>query len=162
MKITEAIAMQLLEVFQGGNWTDVDFKHTLQDVTWQEAIMVTKASPNTIAGMFYHTGFYNWIIQQRLRGDNPEINASNGFDVPEVHNERDWKELKNNVFQTAQELAQTIDTYPDERLMLPIVEDGSSVYKSIHGVIEHAHYHLGQIVILKNLIRGQKNNGNSL
>jgi hypothetical protein len=162
MKITEAIATQLLDVFQGGNWTDVDFKHTLQDVNWHEAVTVTKASPNTIAGILYHTGFYNWVIQQRLKGENPEINSSNGFDVPEVHNERDWKELKQNVLQSAQELAQMIDTYPEERLMLPIVEDASSVYKSIHGVIEHAHYHLGQIVILKNLIRKQKSNGSSL
>jgi hypothetical protein len=26
-------------------------------------------------------------------------------------------------------------------------------YRNLHGIIEHAHYHLGQIVLLKKLIR---------
>lgn len=162
MKITEAIAIQLLEVFEGNNWTDVDVHQTLQEVKWNEAIGVTNASPNTIASILYHIGFYNWVIQQRLKGDNPDINAANGFDVAEIKNEQDWEELKSNVFQSAKELAQAIDTYPEEKLFLPVIKDGSTFYKSVHGVIEHAHYHLGQIVLLKNLIRKQNNNGNSL
>lgn len=162
MKITEAIATQLLEVFEGNNWTDVDIKNTLKDVKWNEAVAVTNASPNTIASILYHIGFYNWIIQQRLKGDNPEINSANGFDLPEIKNERDWQELKSNVMQSAKELAQAVDTYPEEKLFLPIIKDGSTVYKSVHGVIEHAHYHLGQIILLKNLLRKQKHNGNSL
>lgn len=162
MKITEAITVQLMEAFEGGNWTDVDVTHTLQDVNLHEATLRTKASPNTIASLLYHIGFYNSVIVQRLEGEQPEIDANNGFNMPELHTEKDWKELRENVMRSAKELAHAILSLDEEKLSEPINQGGSRIYKSVHGVIEHTYYHLGQIVVLKNLIRNQKNKSTGL
>jgi hypothetical protein len=56
---------------------------------------------------------------------------------------------------SAAELADIIGNIDEERLFQPIVPGHSSIYKNVQGTVEHIHYHLGQIVILKKLIRRQ-------
>ena len=66
MRTTEFIAQHLIEVFEGGNWTDVNLNATFQDINYKEATTVTKASYNTIAALVYHISFYNEIVLKRL------------------------------------------------------------------------------------------------
>ena len=40
----------------------------------------------------------------------------------------------------------------DGRLDQPIVEGLSTVYVSLHGVVQHSLYHAGQIALLKKLV----------
>ena len=152
MKISEAIAQHILELYFGNNWTDVNVRETVQDVTLAEALTKTNASPNTIASILQHMTFYNKIILERLHGRNPEIDQINGYDLPPLQNEEAWELLKENSLQSAQELADDARVIPDDTLQEPIIEDNSSRYKSLHGVTEHGYYHLGQIVILKKLL----------
>ncbi|PSK91579.1 DinB family protein [Taibaiella chishuiensis] len=158
MTISEAIASHLLDVFFGESWTDVWIFHTLEDLDWKEAIQPTAGSPNTIASLLHHITFYNKVIQQRLQGTDPVIGEANGFDLPPVHNAEDWIWMKTLNLQSATDLAEMIRQLPDTVLHQSIgnVPGASSYYKQLHGVIEHAYYHLGQIVILKNLIRKQQ------
>lgn len=155
MKITDAIAQQLLDVHFGENWTDVWIRKTLEDVSSEEASQVTGASPNTIAALLYHITFYNNVIYSRLQGIDPPIGEANGFDVPALNGAQDWERLQADNLASAQQLADAIRKVPDEVLGQPILKDraSSSYYRQLHGVIEHTHYHLGQIVLLKKLIR---------
>ena len=155
MSVSEAIAQHLLDIHFGENWTDSWITQTLQDVSRKEAVQVTAGSVNTIAALLYHITFYNRVIEQRLKGTDPYINEANGFDLPALHSDEDWEALKADNLQSAKDLAILIKGLPDTQLqqsMLNIPGSGS-YYRQLHGVIEHAHYHLGQIVILKNLIR---------
>jgi uncharacterized damage-inducible protein DinB len=153
MKITDFIARHIIEVFEGRNWTDVNFKDTLKDINYKEATTVTKASYNTIAALAYHTCFYNEVVLKRLQGITPAINDRNGFDLPPIKSEDDWKNLKQHVFQSAHELAEAVEIFPEERLFELTITGHSTHYKTLHGVAEHAHYHLGQIVFLKKLVK---------
>jgi uncharacterized damage-inducible protein DinB len=153
MKITESIAQHLMEVFEGGNWTDVNMNAALRDINYREATAVTKASYNTIAALVYHISFYNEIVLKRLQGISPVIGNANGFDLPPIKNEHDWTKLKEKCFQSARDLAAAVLKFPEERLFELTVTGHSTNYKTLHGVAEHAHYHLGQIVLLKKLIK---------
>ena len=153
MKTTELIAQHIVEVFEGGNWTDVNFKDTLKDINYKEATTVTKASYNTIAALVYHTRFYNEVVLKRLQGINPAINERNGFDLPPIKNEDDWKYLIQRCFQSAHDLAAAVKKIPEEKLSELTITEHSTHYKALHGVAEHAHYHLGQIVLLKKLVK---------
>src|SRR5689334_402586 len=113
MKATELIAKHITQVFDGGNWTDVNFKDTLKDINYKEATTVTKASYNTIAALVYHTCFYNEVVLKRLNGINPAINDKNGFDLPPIKNEDDWRNLKQRCFQSAHELAEASKNFPE-------------------------------------------------
>jgi len=153
MKTSDFISQHILEVFEGGNWTDVNFKDTLKDINYKEATTVTKASFNTIAALVYHTCFYNEVVLKRLQGINPAINEKNGFDLSPIKNESDWNELKQRCFRSVHALAEAVKKFPEDELSQLTITNHSTHYKTLHGVAEHGHYHLGQIVILKKLIK---------
>ena len=153
MKITELIAQHITEVFEGNNWTDVNIKDTIDDIDYREATTVTKASYNTIAALLHHLSFYNDVVSMRLMGINPEIDEINGFNVPAIKNEHDWQLLKDAVFESAINLADSVRKFPEEKVNELTVTGHSTYYKTLHGIAEHTHYHLGQIVLIKKLVR---------
>jgi hypothetical protein len=58
------------------------------------------------------------------------------------------------VKRDTEELAWLIEQLPDEQLETTFLEARyGSLYRNLHGNIEHLHYHLGQIVLLKKWIR---------
>ncbi|HNP21396.1 MAG TPA: DinB family protein [Panacibacter sp.] len=152
-KITDLIADNITSVFEGGNWTEVNLKETLSDVDYREATTATRATFNTIAALVHHLTFYNSVVISRLSGEDPEITAANGFDMPPVRTEFAWEQLKNSCLKSGAELAAIVKTIPQEKLCEPTVHGNATYYKTLHGISEHAHYHLGQIVILKKLLR---------
>jgi hypothetical protein len=156
METTEHIAQHLLDVHEGGNWTEVDIIHTLADVTLQEAITVTPASVNTIATILHHITFYNIVVRERLKGTGIDIPATNGFDMPPLASDEDWENLKTENIRSAHELAGEMRRVDEAKLHQPIIEGQSTFYKNMQGCVEHVHYHLGQIVLLKNLIRNRR------
>ncbi len=156
MKITELIAQHITEVYEGGNWTEVNIKDTLADVSHKEACIVTKASYNTIAALVHHLSFYNDIVMQRLSGIDPVITKINGFDVPAITSEEDWAKLKERNLQSARQLVDAVRAFPKDKIFEHTATGRSTHYKTLHGITEHAHYHLGQIVLLKKLIRQPK------
>lgn len=57
MNSTKQIAKHFRDVHFGGNWTFVNLKDTLADITWQEAITKYK-DLNTIATLVFHSNYY--------------------------------------------------------------------------------------------------------
>ncbi|MCF6402548.1 DinB family protein [Chitinophaga filiformis] len=153
MNILTQISTHLLDVIEGENWTDVNIMDSLKDVTVQEATLKTKASPNTIAALVNHLIYWNRVMIQRINGIRVTIPDVNGFDVPGLTSEQDWTNLKKELVASAYELAEAIKKVNESRLPEPIVADHSSTYRNLQGTVEHLHYHLGQIVILKKLIK---------
>jgi hypothetical protein len=64
-----------------------------------------------------------------------------------ITNESDWKLLQDKAASLIEQLEveQLEVDFPDKKY--------GSFYRNIHGIIEPLHYHLGQIVILKRIIR---------
>jgi hypothetical protein len=153
MNIPEAIAQHVLDVHEGNNWTEVDVVHTLQDVALAEAVARTLASPNTIAGLVRHLTYWNRVMARRAHGLPTEIGPDNGFDGLELQTETDWAELQADNLRSAHELAEAIRSVDVAQLEAPILPAYGSVYKNLQGTVEHIHYHLGQLVVLKNLVR---------
>ncbi|NNV56411.1 DinB family protein [Limnovirga soli] len=153
MQTSAAIALQMKEVYEGGNWSEVDLAATLADITWAEANIITPVSANSIAAILIHLQFYNNVVKDRLAGINTAIPDTNGFDVPKMKNAADWKLLQQNSFASALALMDVVSALPDEKLFEVLTSSGVTVYKTLHGVVEHAYYHLGQIVMLKKIIR---------
>ena len=153
MKITEHIAQHLIDVFEGGNWTEVNIRDTLRGVNYKEATAITRVSSNSIAALLYHIGYYNKIVLKRIMGVDDARDNSNGFDMPAIQTEEDWSLLKERVMQSTCQLADTIRKFPEAQLFDLIAPGNSTYYKTFQGIVEHAHYHLGQIVVLKKLIK---------
>lgn len=152
MKKTELIAQHLTDVHLGNNWTSVAIADTISDISWQEAFAAVPFSPNTIASLLNHIGYWNGVVAERGRGLTPVIAGHNGFEVPEA-TPLHWEVLKEGLFRSAQELAEVIRGFDEEKLEASVLPGHSSAYKNFQGQVEHAHYHLGQIVMIKKYLR---------
>jgi uncharacterized damage-inducible protein DinB len=153
IKTTGTLAQNLLHTFEGDNWTDVSIADTLADISFKEAITRTAASPNTIASLVNHLWYWNTIIMLRMKGENPVIPEENGFDVGKLNTEHDWKKLVAKTHRSFIDLADAIRNFPPEKLPDPVSNGRSTVSRNLYGIIEHAYYHLGQIVMLKHLVK---------
>lgn len=153
MNIKQHIAQHLIDVHRGGNWTEVNITDTLRDISWPQACIVTPISPNTVAMILHHISYWNRIIAMRGRNITPVINKQNGMNNPLINNEAAWEALKQDNIYSAEELATVIEGYDIGNLFSPILPGHSSAYKNFQGQVEHVHYHLGQIVMIKKYIQ---------
>jgi uncharacterized damage-inducible protein DinB len=151
MKTTDLIAEHLLELFHGKNWTDVSLTDAVSDIKYKEAFAHTKASPNSIASIVQHLAFWNRVMMARLKGVRTEIPKDNGFGISGLETQEKWQEILKDNSQSAEDLANAIKSFDERKLQDPILTGYPSVYKSLHGLIEHGYYHLGQIVSIKKL-----------
>ncbi|MFM2135925.1 MAG: hypothetical protein RL021_1325 [Bacteroidota bacterium] len=151
--ISSLIALNLKATFHGGNWTSVNFKVTLSEISWQEAVAEVP-NFNTIAKLTTHLGYYFTPISSVLAGNPLVARDADSFLVPSIRCEADWTGLVERLMMTADRLAADIEQLDDSRLAEPFAGgDYGTVFRNLTGVIEHSHYHLGQIVLLKKLMR---------
>jgi hypothetical protein len=153
MKITSAIASHYRAVYFGGNWTVSNLRDTLQDITWQQAILKPEGY-NSIVALVYHIHYFSKALLQVLEENQLTANDKYSFDHPEINSAEEWKQFQEAIFLEAEKLAVLINNLPDEILFQNFVQEKyGNYYRNLHGIIEHAHYHLGQIVIIKKLIK---------
>jgi uncharacterized damage-inducible protein DinB len=153
MNITAQIARHFREVHFGGNWTSVNLKETLADVTWQQATAKVD-SLNTIAVLVFHINYYVGAVMGVLQGEPLTARDKYSFDLPPIQSEEDWKQLLNRTWQEAEAFASQIEQLPEGILGETFVDEKyGTYYRNLHGIIEHTHYHLGQIVLVKKRLR---------
>ena len=153
LNTTGEIAKHLREFYTGKNWTWVWFQDVIDDITWEEAN--TKIQDlNTIALLVFHMNFYVKIQIRVLMGGELDSTDKDAFNAPAIKSAQDWKDLLEESYRDAGDLAALIQQMPDEDLGETFANDKyGSFYRNFDGNIEHLHYHLGQIVLLKKLIR---------
>ena len=152
MKITTQIAKLIRVVYFGGNWCAVNLKETLAGITWQQA--TTKVySFNTIAALVYHMNYYVIAILKVLQGGPLDAHDKYSYDCPLIQSQEDWEKLLNEFWSDAEKVAGLAEQLPDSKLEETFSDEKyGSYYRNIHGVIEHFHYHLGQVVLIKKLL----------
>jgi uncharacterized damage-inducible protein DinB len=146
------IAKHLRDVHFGGNWTSVNLKDTLADVSWEQATTKT-GSLNTIASLVFHINYYVSAVLKVLQGGPLDAHDKFSFDLPPFRAKEDWDTLVNKLFKDASHLVTLVEQLPDEKLDITFGQEKyGNYYRNLHGLIEHTHYHLGQIVVIKKLL----------
>ena len=148
----ENIATQFRQFYFGGNWTFVNLRDTLADVDYRMALAKVRDF-NTIATLTFHIHYYADGVMDVLKGGPLEIKDKFSFDHPPIHFEKDWVMLQEGVWKKGEEFCKLIEKLDDKRLNQDIDKPMyGSLYRNLSGIIEHGHYHLGQIVLLKRMI----------
>lgn len=152
MALTRQIAKHLRDVYFGGNWTEVNLKDTLSDICWQQA--VTKVhNLNTIAALVYHINYYVNPVLKVLQGEPLIASDKCSFDLRPVASDDEWHNLVTKALTEAELFALQIEKLDEVKLFEDFSEPKyGNYYRNIHGIIEHTHYHLGQIVLIKKLL----------
>jgi uncharacterized damage-inducible protein DinB len=156
MQVTVQIAKHLREIHFGGNWTSVNLKDTLAGVSWQQA--TTKVySFNTIAILVYHINYYISAVLKVVEGGPLNASDKYSFNHLPIQSQQDWEKLLEKSWTEAEKFASLIEQLPESRLVENLADEKyGSYYRNLHGIIEHSHYHLGQIVLIKKILQQQE------
>lgn len=146
------LAKHFREVFFGKNWCTVNLKDTLADVTWQQAVTQVH-SFNTIATLTYHMGYYVTAVLKVLEGGPLDAHDKHSFSHPPIESQEDWQQLQEKLWAEAEAFANLVEQLPEEKLYQDFTDGKYGIYfRNLFGIIEHTHYHLGQIVLIKKLL----------
>jgi uncharacterized damage-inducible protein DinB len=153
MHLPTQIAKHLRGVYFGGNWTEVNLRDVLADVSWEQAT-ARVGSLNTIATLVYHLGYYVSTQLRVLQGGPLTGHDADSFAHPPITSAADWEAMQTSLWTEVEAAALLIEQLPESQLWETfIAEQYGTYYRNFHGAIEHAHYHLGQIVVVKKLLR---------
>ena len=152
MDLTTQIAKHFRAVHFGDNWTSVNLKDSLAGVTWQQATTHVY-SLNTIAALVFHMNYYVEAVMKVLQGEPLTASDKYSFDVPQILSQKDWEKLLDKTWVDAENFARLIEKLPETKLAETFTDEKyGNYYRNLHGIIEHIHYHLGQIVLIKKIL----------
>jgi hypothetical protein len=152
MSITTQIAKHIRDIHFGGNWTCVNLKDTLADITWEQAT-ARVYSFNSIAALAFHINYYVSTIVKVLQGGPLDAHDKYSFDCPPVQSQQDWENLLHKMWTDAETLVHLVEQLPDEKLWADFSDKKyGTYYRNLHGMTEHSHYHLGQIALIKKIV----------
>ena len=156
MNTPEQIAKNLRDLYGGDNWTGVNIKNTLKDVTWQQAIAKVDKL-NTIAMLVFHINYYVDSALSVLQGHPLNASDKYSFDLQPITSDADWQKLIGHVFSQAELFAGEIEKLEEGKIFQVFADPKYGNYtRNLMGVVEHAHYHLGQIVLIKKMLNEGK------
>jgi hypothetical protein len=152
MNLPAQLGKHLKDVHFGGNWTSSNLKDNLTDVNWQQATTQVH-SFNTIATLVYHVNYYISAVLKVLQGGPLEASDKYSFDLPPIESQRDWDNLLDKTFADAETFTLLIEQLPEHKLWENFTDEKyGTYYRNIQGIIEHTHYHLGQIALIKKIL----------
>ena len=154
MSKSKELAIRLKEVFLDGTWiANTNYKKQLENVTWQES-EAQIASLNTIATLTFHINYYVAGVLNVFENGKLEIRDKYSFHTSEIKSKKDWEILKNKLFTNAEKLVNYVEKLSLEKLEGVFFDEKfGSYYRNIEGIIDHSYYHLGQISLIKKMVK---------
>jgi hypothetical protein len=151
MGLTTQLSNHIKQVYFGGNWTCVHLKKVLENVNFEQAKQ-QYGTLNSILTLTHHVHYYVRAVTKVLEGEKLEAKDEVSFDCSAISNEQDWAQYKEDMWLEAERFATLIGML-DDAVLEQIFEDEKygSYGRNLLGIIEHTHYHLGQIALLKKL-----------
>ena len=153
MSKTKLLADRLHEVFIDGKWiANTNWKEQIEAVTWSESIETVK-DLNSIALLTFHLNYYLAGLIPVFDGGALEIRDKFSFDMPLLQSEKDWENIVKDFISNAKVYIEKVRALKDNQLAEPFVDPKYGSYQRIiEAMIEHAYYHLGQVVIIRKLV----------
>lgn len=154
-KLTELLSRNLLQVYVGTNWTERNLKDVLEKITYAESNheFSFSASIKTLA---FHLHYFAKVTLEALKTGKLIAHDRDSWKAEHIDSEEKWNALIQELIQIGKDFSHHIKGMTDEE-MLDFLDDPKygSTYDNVQGIIEHHHYHLGQISLLKNMIQSQ-------
>ena len=153
MKLNKYLANRLKEVLTEGKWVvGTNFKEQIIGLDWKDA---TKKIDdfNTIADLTFHLHYYLDGVNSVFEGGSLDIHDKFSFDAPPINSKQDWTVLVNRFCSDAERFISLVENMPENKILSNFVDEQyGTFYRNIDSMIEHAYYHLGQIILIKKRI----------
>lgn len=147
----ERILDQLKRAYEGEAWHGPSVREVLAGITAEQAHARPLQNTHSIWELVHHIAVWENVGRRRLTGDRAAIDISSPEDWPPAADvsEAAWEQSKTALDRGHKALVEAIADVPESRLNEPIFEGMSTVYVTLHGVIQHDLYHAAQIALLK-------------
>ena len=153
MNEIERISDQLRRAHSGEAWHGPSLEEVLEGVTAEAGAKKPIAGGHSIWEIVLHIGVWESVARRRLSGEV----------VRNVPPEQDWPPVTDTTpeaWQNALEqlrsgcelLQQAISRITDRQLEAEVPGMGYNAYVMLHGAVQHATYHAGQIGLLKKAV----------
>lgn len=144
------LANRLREVILSGYWiANTNYKDQLENLNWEIAVLKLDHM-NSISLLAQHIHYYIAGLKNVFLGGTLDIKDKFSFDFPPIKSQEQWDLFIQTFWSHTEQLALLMEQFPPDRLNQSFVDPKYGSYlRNIEGLIEHAYYHLGQIVLLK-------------
>jgi len=150
MSETERIWDLLQRSFEGGDaWRCPSLRDLLGSVSAAQAAEHPIAGAPSIFELLLHTTVYEEVVRRRLGGEDvehlPDVAA---WPTPSDTSAAAWLAAKLAYGEARRGLRQAVAVFPESRLNEVVPGREYPFYVLLHGAIDHALYHAGQIEML--------------
>lgn len=149
MNEIEKIKDQLERAFEGESWTGPSVMEVLKDIEPVKAASRPIPNAHSIWEILEHMNSTIRNVIRRMRGDGTPMTDEEDWPKVTDTSKQSWDELIERFKVSHNELLAEVSKLKPEQLDSPVLEGFSSYYVTLHGVVQHNLYHLGQISILK-------------
>ena len=149
MTEVERILDQMNRAFEGEAWHGPAVMEILDGLKAPQAAARPLQSAHSIWEIMLHIAAWERAVGRRFKGDRAQLSPAEDWPAVNDTDEASWTRAKELLRQAHEELLKAVSGMDDSKLDQPIIEGLSSVYVTLHGVIQHSLYHAGQIAILK-------------
>jgi len=150
MSETERIWNQLQRSFEGNEaWHCPSLRDLLAAVSAEQAHAHPLPGAPSIWELLLHTTAYERHACRRLAGEAaPTLPDAQAWPKPDDASAEAWLRAKLDFGEARRLLRQAVAAFPEDRLGEAVPGREYSFYVLLHGVVEHALYHAGQVEML--------------
>jgi uncharacterized damage-inducible protein DinB len=150
MSETDRIWDQLQRTFEGGEaWRCPSLRDLLAAVSASQAAARPIVGAPSIWELLLHTTVYENVTRRRLAGEHVEtLPEEEAWPRPGDTSAAAWLQAKLDFGEARRALRQAVAFFPEARLGETVPGREYTFYVMLHGAIEHALYHAGQVEML--------------
>lgn len=154
MSSSSILTERAKEVLTEGRWvTGTNFKTEIETVAFPDALKKV-GDLYSIAELTFHITYYLKGVNDVFDGQPLSIKDKFSFDAPPLHEPTDWQLRINTFCHEAERFIGQVQNLNDKALVQPFANANYGTNeRNINALIEHTYYHLGQVVLIKKLIR---------
>lgn len=151
-----SLPSHITRAFTGPSWHGDALADLLRDITATEAATRPAPALHTIAELAGHIGVWVDIARRRLGGEDHAARPTENFAPLDTSTDARWRAALEQLHERHNALARAARALRPEQLHAILPGRDHTAAEMLHGVVEHAAYHGGQIALLRNLIRAAR------
>jgi len=153
MNEIDRILDQMDRAFAGDAWHGPSLMRLLEGLSAETASQHPVPGAHSIWELALHTCAWKTIVDQRLKGEAPDVSPDRDWPPVWEVSEAEWKRTLDNLAASHARLHDTVKGLPSEALDQKPSGAREPRYVLLHGIVQHDLYHAGQIAVLKKALR---------
>lgn len=155
MKLNEQFTNQLRQLYEKGAWFGDTYQEKLQDVTSEQAFRQPHPGVHSIAELVAHVIFWRMPVIKKLKGEKDYVASVDdpaNWPPLDTLKAKGWSALLKDFDDSQKQLLKLLAN-ADEKFFESEYSPGNSMAYVTEGIIQHDIYHLGQLGLVKRMLR---------